>query len=133
MPNIVGYCIAQSITLGVVNFQALRRKQLQKLCRLHMCKRASLLACQTDSVLQYSLAASTVNSMSMVPCAELNAGKSTCLRLLFRFYDTATGRVTIDGQDIRDVTQVRLLPPHLTSVLVCDLNFVSSILVYETL
>ena len=33
------------------------------------------------------------------------AGKSTIVRLLFRFYDTGDGAVTIDGQDIRDVTQ----------------------------
>lgn len=33
------------------------------------------------------------------------AGKSTISRLLFRFYDIQSGTVTIDGQDIRDVTQ----------------------------
>jgi ATP-binding cassette subfamily B protein len=33
------------------------------------------------------------------------AGKSTISRILLRFYDVAGGRVTIDGQDIRDVTQ----------------------------
>ena len=33
------------------------------------------------------------------------AGKSTLARLLFRFYDVTEGRITIDGQDIRDVTQ----------------------------
>ena len=33
------------------------------------------------------------------------AGKSTLARLIFRFYDVTAGRVTIDGQDIRDVTQ----------------------------
>jgi len=33
------------------------------------------------------------------------AGKSTISRLLFRFYDLTGGRITIDGQDIRDVTQ----------------------------
>jgi ABC-type transport system involved in Fe-S cluster assembly fused permease/ATPase subunit len=36
------------------------------------------------------------------------AGKSTISRILFRFYDIAGGRVTIDGQDIRDVTQTSL-------------------------
>jgi len=33
------------------------------------------------------------------------AGKSTISRLLFRFYDVTGGRITIDGQDIRDVQQ----------------------------
>src|SRR5882724_743198 len=36
------------------------------------------------------------------------AGKSTISRLLFRFYDVTGGRITIDGQDIRDVTQTSL-------------------------
>ena len=36
------------------------------------------------------------------------AGKSTISRLLFRFYDVTGGRILIDGQDIRDVTQISL-------------------------
>jgi ATP-binding cassette subfamily B protein len=36
------------------------------------------------------------------------AGKSTISRLLFRFYDLTGGRILIDGQDIRDVTQTSL-------------------------
>jgi ATP-binding cassette subfamily B protein len=36
------------------------------------------------------------------------AGKSTISRLLFRFYDVTGGRILIDGQDIRDVTQKSL-------------------------
>ncbi len=36
------------------------------------------------------------------------AGKSTIARLLYRFYDVTGGRITIDGQDLRDVTQSSL-------------------------
>ena len=36
------------------------------------------------------------------------AGKSTLSRLLFRFYDSTTGRILMDGQDIREVTQQSL-------------------------
>jgi ATP-binding cassette, subfamily B, heavy metal transporter len=36
------------------------------------------------------------------------AGKSTISRLIFRFYDVTGGRILIDGQDIRDVTQASL-------------------------
>jgi ATP-binding cassette subfamily B protein len=36
------------------------------------------------------------------------SGKSTLARLLFRFYDVGGGRITIDGTDIRDVTQASL-------------------------
>ncbi|HHB83337.1 MAG TPA: ABC transporter ATP-binding protein/permease [Devosia sp.] len=33
------------------------------------------------------------------------AGKSTISRLIYRFYDVVEGRITIDGQDVRDVKQ----------------------------
>jgi ABC-type transport system involved in Fe-S cluster assembly fused permease/ATPase subunit len=36
------------------------------------------------------------------------AGKSTISRILYRFYDIKSGSVTVDGQDIRDVTQESL-------------------------
>ncbi len=36
------------------------------------------------------------------------AGKSTLARLLFRFYDVSGGRILVDGQDIREVTQASL-------------------------
>jgi ABC-type transport system involved in Fe-S cluster assembly fused permease/ATPase subunit len=36
------------------------------------------------------------------------AGKSTISRILYRFYDIGAGEVTIDGQELRDVTQASL-------------------------
>src|SRR6185437_8590974 len=33
------------------------------------------------------------------------SGKSTLARLLYRFYDVSSGRIAVDGQDLRDVTQ----------------------------
>ena len=36
------------------------------------------------------------------------AGKSTISRLLFRFYDVASGSILVNGKDIRDITQVSL-------------------------
>ena len=36
------------------------------------------------------------------------SGKSTILRLLFRFYDVSSGRILIDGQDISQKTQASL-------------------------
>ena len=36
------------------------------------------------------------------------SGKSTVLRLLFRFYDPTGGRVLLDGQDLRGATQASL-------------------------
>ena len=36
------------------------------------------------------------------------AGKSTCIKLLMRFYDATSGRVTLDGLDVRDLTLASL-------------------------
>ena len=42
---------------------------------------------------------------SLAVVGSSGAGKSTVVRLMFRFYDVDEGSITIDGQDIRDVTQ----------------------------
>jgi ABC-type transport system involved in Fe-S cluster assembly fused permease/ATPase subunit len=39
---------------------------------------------------------------------ETGGGKSTMLKLLFRFYDITAGSIMIDGQDLRSVTQASL-------------------------
>ena len=36
------------------------------------------------------------------------SGKSTIMKLLFRFYDVTNGRILIDGQDVKDVSQQSL-------------------------
>lgn len=41
---------------------------------------------------------------SIALVGETGSGKSTILKLLFRFYDVTHGSITIDGQDLRDVT-----------------------------
>ena len=38
---------------------------------------------------------------------ETGGGKSTILKLIDRFYDVKSGTISIDGQDIRDVTLER--------------------------
>jgi ABC-type transport system involved in Fe-S cluster assembly fused permease/ATPase subunit len=45
---------------------------------------------------------------SMAVVGPSGAGKSTLARLLYRFYDPTSGRITIDGQDIAEVKQASL-------------------------
>jgi ATP-binding cassette subfamily B protein len=42
---------------------------------------------------------------SLAIVGSTGAGKSTISRLLFRFYDVTGGRVSIDGHDVRDISQ----------------------------
>lgn len=66
-----------------------------------------------DVVFRYEANRTILNGISFeVPAGKTvavvgpsGAGKSTLSRILFRFYDIAEGEVTIDGQDIRAVTQ----------------------------
>jgi ATP-binding cassette subfamily B protein len=50
-----------------------------------------------------SFAAAPVTTVAIV--GPSGAGKSTISRLLYRFYDVDGGKVRIDGQDLREVTQ----------------------------
>ena len=43
---------------------------------------------------------------------ETGGGKSTILKLIDRFYDVKSGSISIDGQDIRDVTLQRQAVLH---------------------
>jgi ATP-binding cassette, subfamily B, heavy metal transporter len=69
-----------------------------------------------DVVFHYDKDRTILNGLSFdVPAGQMvaivgpsGAGKSTLSRILLRFYDVAGGRVTIDGQDIREVTQASL-------------------------
>jgi ATP-binding cassette, subfamily B, heavy metal transporter len=64
----------------------------------------------------YDVERPIIKDMSFeVPAGEMvaivgpsGAGKSTISRLLFRFYETLSGSITIDGQDIAEVTQASL-------------------------
>jgi ATP-binding cassette subfamily B protein len=69
-----------------------------------------------DVVFSYEPERTILNGLSFeVPAGRMvaivgpsGAGKSTVSRILLRFYDVTGGRVTIDGQDIREVTQKSL-------------------------
>ena len=54
--------------------------------------------------IDFTIAAGTTTAV----VGHSGSGKSTLARLLFRFYDVNAGAITIDGQDIRRVTQTSL-------------------------
>jgi ATP-binding cassette subfamily B protein len=54
--------------------------------------------------ISFNIAAGTTTAI----VSPSGSGKSTLSRLLYRFYDVHAGRITIDGQDLRDVTQASL-------------------------
>ena len=55
-----------------------------------------------DNIKNLSFSGSPGKTIALV--GETGAGKSTILKLLFRFYDVTEGSITIDGEDIRSVT-----------------------------
>ena len=63
---------------------------------------------QPDRQILFDLSLTVPPGRKLAVVGASGAGKSTLARLLFRFYDVNDGRILIDGQDIRDVTQASL-------------------------
>lgn len=61
---------------------------------------------KVDALKGLSFTIKPKSSVALV--GESGAGKSSILRLLYRFYDPTSGQILIDGQDIRTVTQSSL-------------------------
>ena len=61
-----------------------------------------------ERVILHSLSFSVAARQRVAIVGASGAGKSTLFKLLFRFYECTGGRILIDGQDIRDVTQASL-------------------------
>ncbi|KAI3529025.1 ABC transporter [Colletotrichum filicis] len=59
-----------------------------------------------QTIEQLDVSAAPGKTIALV--GETGAGKSSIMKLLLRFYDVTSGRITIDGQDIRDVTLTSL-------------------------
>ncbi len=63
---------------------------------------------QPERTILHDLSFRVAPGQTVAVVGTTGAGKSTLARLLFRFYDVNAGRITIDGQDIRTVTQQSL-------------------------
>jgi ATP-binding cassette subfamily B protein len=63
---------------------------------------------ETDRTILHGLSFEAPASRQVAIVGPSGAGKSTIARLLFRFYDPWFGRILIDGQDIREITQESL-------------------------
>ncbi|KAL6718941.1 hypothetical protein ACLMJK_003176 [Lecanora helva] len=57
---------------------------------------------KTQTIQDFSFQAGPGQKIALV--GETGGGKSTILKLLFRFYDVQQGKILIDGQDIKEVT-----------------------------
>jgi len=63
---------------------------------------------QSDRQILHDLSLRVPAGQKIAVVGHSGAGKSTLSRLIYRFYDVQSGSVTIDGQDVRDVTQESL-------------------------
>ena len=57
-----------------------------------------------DRVILKNLSFEIPSGKKVAVVGKSGAGKSTIVRLLFRFYDVTGGAITIDGQDVRDIS-----------------------------
>ena len=62
----------------------------------------------TDRVILHDISFEIPAGKTVAVVGPSGSGKSTLARLLFRFYDVNAGRIAIDGQDIRAITQLSL-------------------------
>jgi ABC-type transport system involved in Fe-S cluster assembly fused permease/ATPase subunit len=63
---------------------------------------------QPDRQILFDISLTIPPGRTLAVVGPSGAGKSTLARLLFRFYDVDRGRILIDGQDLRQVTQASL-------------------------
>ena len=63
---------------------------------------------ESDRQILFNVSFTIPSGQNIAVVGKSGSGKSTLARLLFRFYDVQRGAVSINGQDIRDVTQQSL-------------------------
>jgi len=63
---------------------------------------------QPDRTILHDVSFTIAPGQKLAVVGASGAGKSTLARLLFRFYDVQQGSITIDGQDVRELTQMSL-------------------------
>ena len=62
-------------------------------------------AYESDRTILHNISFEIPSGKTVAVVGPSGSGKSTLARLMFRFYDVQQGRITINGQDIRQVTQ----------------------------